>query len=87
MQLRNKKIYFLRTRQSKRPHTEELQYQEIEERDPLVLRLSRRAKQNLEILQLKFLDRKGRQPNPSQVIERLINKAASSESDIPYPAG
>jgi hypothetical protein len=86
MQLKNKNVYFLRAQQSKRLRSEEAQHQQADERDPLVLRLSRRAKDNLQILQLKFLDRKGRQPNASEVIERLINEAAGSEPDVPYPA-
>ena len=86
MQLKNKSLYFLRAQQPNRLHTDETQ-RESEERDPLVLRLSRRAKDNLQILQLKFLDRRGRQPNASEIIEKLINDAARSEPDVPYPTG
>ena len=47
--------------------------------------LSPEAKTNLKKLQLLSLDRQGRQPDPSQVIEKLINAAVISGPDAPYP--
>ena len=44
---------------------------------PVIVELSTEAKANLEKLQLRFLYKHGRQPGPAQIIERLINAAAS----------
>ena len=55
------------------------------ENEPVTIELSPAAKTNLEKLRLRSLDKQGRQPEPSQVIERLINSAAVSEPDAPYP--
>ena len=54
--------------------------------EPLLIELSTTAKTNLKKLQLLSLDRQGRQPEPSQIIEKLINAAAVSGPDAPYPA-
>ena len=51
----------------------------------LLVELSTTAKTNLKKLQLLSLDRHGRQPEPSQIIEKLINAAAVSGPDAPYP--
>ena len=51
----------------------------------LLIELSTTAKTNLKKLQLLSLDRQGRQPEPSQIIEKLINAAAVSGPDAPYP--
>src|SRR5262245_52068267 len=53
--------------------------------EPITIELSAEARENLAKLQLKSLDRDGRSPKASQVIERLINAAADSEPDLPYP--
>ena len=53
--------------------------------EPLLIELSTTAKTNLKKLQLRSLDRQGRQPEPSQIIEKLINAAAVSGPDAPYP--
>ena len=53
--------------------------------EPLLIELSPTAKTNLKKLQLRSLDRQGRQPDPSQIIEKLINAAAVSAPDAPYP--
>jgi hypothetical protein len=53
--------------------------------EPLLIELSTTAKTNLKKLQLLSLDRQGRQPEPSQIIEKLINAAAVSGPDAPYP--
>ena len=53
--------------------------------EPLLIELSTTAKTNLKKLQLLSLDRQGRQPDPSQIIEKLINAAAVSGPDAPYP--
>jgi len=62
---------------------------EISERnqatEPLLIELSPAANTNLKKLQLLSLDRQGRQPSPSQIIEKLINAAAVSGPDAPYP--
>lgn len=52
---------------------------------PLVVELSAQAHENLAKLRLKSLDRQGRQPEASQIIEKLINSAAGSVPDVPYP--
>ena len=52
---------------------------------PVVIELSAEAKTNLKKLQLLSLDRQGRQPDPSQIIEKLINAAVVSGPDAPYP--
>jgi hypothetical protein len=54
-------------------------------RTKIVLRLSQETKANLEKLRLKSLDRQGRKPAASQIIEGLINAAAKSEPEAPYP--
>jgi hypothetical protein len=48
------------------------------------IQLSGEAKKNLEFLRLKFLDKQGRKPTQSQVIERLLNAAVANEK-VPYP--
>ncbi len=53
--------------------------------EPMLIELSPAAKTNLIKLQLLALDRQGRQPEPSQIIEKLINAAAVSGPDAPYP--
>jgi hypothetical protein len=53
--------------------------------EPLLIELSTTAKTNLKKLQLRSLDRQGRQPDTSQIIEKLINAAAVSGPDAPYP--
>jgi len=58
---------------------------EQEQSKRLVIELSVGARKNLAKLQLRSLDRDGRQPQASQVIERLINAAAEAEPDVPYP--
>jgi hypothetical protein len=62
---------------------------EISERnqatEPLLIELSPAANTNLKKLQFLSLDRQGRQPSPSQIIEKLINAAAVSGPDAPYP--
>jgi hypothetical protein len=55
-------------------------------RTKLILHLSREAKQNLEKLRLKSLDKRGRKPGESQIIEELINTALKNEPEAPYPA-
>jgi hypothetical protein len=52
---------------------------------PVLIKLSPEAKSNLKKLQLLSLDRQGRQPGPSQIIEKLINAAVVSGPDAPYP--
>ena len=54
-------------------------------RTKIILRLSPEAKENLEKLRLKSLDRQGRKPAAWQIIEGLINAAAKSEPEAPYP--
>jgi hypothetical protein len=51
----------------------------------IALSLSQEAKENLEKLRVKFLDRQGREPSDSQIIERLLRAAVESEIDAPYP--
>jgi len=51
----------------------------------VLIKLSPEAQTNLKKLQLLSLDRQGRQPAPSQVIEKLINAAVVSRPDEPYP--
>ena len=53
--------------------------------EPVLIKLSPEAKTNLKKLQLLSLDSQGRQPEPSQVIEKLINAAVVSGPDAPYP--
>jgi len=53
--------------------------------EPVLIELSPEAKTNLKKLQLLSLDSQGRQPEPSQVIEKLINAAVVSGPDAPYP--
>ncbi|MGZ8467481.1 MAG: hypothetical protein ACXWXT_18205 [Candidatus Binatia bacterium] len=53
--------------------------------EPLLIELSPAANTNLKTLQLLSLDRQGRQPSPSQIIEKLINAAAVNGPDAPYP--
>jgi hypothetical protein len=52
---------------------------------PMLIELSPKAKTNLKKLQLLSLDSQGRQPGPSQIIEKLINAAVVSGPDAPYP--
>jgi hypothetical protein len=52
---------------------------------PMLIELSPKAIANLEKLQLNSLDKQGRQPAASEVIERLINAAAVNRPDAPYP--
>jgi hypothetical protein len=47
--------------------------------------LSKQAKKNLEWLRLRLLDRRGRKPSGSQIIESLLEAAVGNEK-IPYPA-
>jgi hypothetical protein len=54
-------------------------------RSKIVVGLSQEAKANLEKLRLKSLDRQGRKPAAWQIIEELINAAAKSEPEAPYP--
>ena len=56
-----------------------------DESEPVTIELSAAAKANLEKLQLRSLDKQGRQPGRSQIIEWLINTAAIREPDAPYP--
>lgn len=56
------------------------------EKQTLVVELSPQARQQLAKLQLESLDRQGRQPGAAQLIEKLINAAAGSASQPPYPA-
>lgn len=58
----------------------------VNEGGPVIVELSTEAKANLEKLQLRSLDKQGRQPGPAQIIERLINAAARSEPEAFYPA-
>jgi hypothetical protein len=51
----------------------------------LTIRLSREAKNNLEALRLRALDKRGRKPTASEVIEALVTAALADEK-IPYPA-
>jgi hypothetical protein len=51
----------------------------------MLIELSPTAIANLEKLQLVSLDKQGRQPAASEVIERLINAAAVNGPDAPYP--
>jgi hypothetical protein len=51
------------------------------------LYLSPTAKENLEKLRLKSLDKRGRKPAESQIIEDLINTAAKDVPQIFYPRG
>jgi hypothetical protein len=53
-------------------------------REALAITLSEEARNNLEQLRLRLLDRKGIKPTPSQVIEGLI-KAALEKETVPYP--
>ena len=53
--------------------------------EPVLIELSPEAKTNLKKLQLLSLDSQGRQPGPSQIIEKLINAAVVSGPDAPYP--
>lgn len=47
--------------------------------------LSREAKKNLEWLRLRLLDKRGRKPSGSQIIESLLEAAVGPEG-VPYPA-
>jgi len=51
------------------------------------LYLSPTAKENLEKLRLKSLDKRGRKPGESQIIEDLINTAAKDVPQVFYPRG
>lgn len=51
------------------------------------LYLSPTAKENLEKLRLKSLDKRGRKPAESQIIEDLINTAAKDVPQVFYPRG
>jgi hypothetical protein len=50
----------------------------------LAIRLSPEAKRDLEELRVRSLDKHGRKPTPSQVVENLIESALRNET-IPYP--
>jgi hypothetical protein len=52
----------------------------------VLIELSPTAKTNLEKLQSHSLDKRGRQPAASEIIERLINAAAVNVPDEPYPS-
>ena len=54
--------------------------------ETVLIELSPTAKANLEKLQSHSLDKHGRQPAASQIIERLINAAAVNVPDAPYPS-
>ena len=82
MQLRKRNVYFLRPATARNDQSTKPS-DGCEE--ALVVRLSQRAKMNLQRLQLKFLDRQGREPDASEVIEKLINQAVGSARDVPYP--
>jgi hypothetical protein len=84
MEFKRQNVYVLRP--AMRPVNRQPRTQPSDEREAVVLRLRPRTKQNLQLLQLKFLDRKGREPDPSEVIEKLINDAAARNFDVPYPA-
>ncbi len=51
--------------------------------EPMLIEISPTAKTNLKKLRLVSLDRQGRQPEPSQIIEKLIDAAAVSGPDAP----
>jgi hypothetical protein len=51
------------------------------------LYLSSTAKENLQKLRLKSLDKRGRKPAESQIIEYLINTAAKNVPEVFYPTG
>jgi hypothetical protein len=51
----------------------------------LTIQLSRAAKNKLEELRLRSLDKRGRKPSASEVIEALVNAALADEK-VPYPA-
>jgi len=74
-------MYVLRPGAATKP-----QQEESNGTSPIVIELSAAAREKLVELQLKSLDPEGRQPNPSQLIEKLINAAAASDPDLPYPA-
>ncbi|HWO42027.1 MAG TPA: hypothetical protein VNO43_09510 [Candidatus Eisenbacteria bacterium] len=50
----------------------------------LTIFLSEEAKENLELLRLKSLDRRGRKPTGSEIIEDLLLAALEGEK-VPYP--
>jgi len=54
--------------------------------ETVLIELSPTAKANLEKLQSHSLDKRGRQPAASEIIERLINAAAVNVPDAPYPS-
>jgi hypothetical protein len=54
--------------------------------ETVLIELSPTAKANLEKLQSHSLDKRGREPAASQIIERLINAAAVNVPDAPYPS-
>jgi len=83
MHLKRQNVYVLRPATG--PVSHDRSAQPTDGCEAVVLRLRPRTKQNLQLLQLKFLDRKGREPDPSEVIEKLINDAAGNELEVPYP--
>ncbi|HEU4344828.1 MAG TPA: hypothetical protein VFU31_25035 [Candidatus Binatia bacterium] len=50
----------------------------------MAIRLSADAKRDLEELRVRSLDKDGRKPTPSQIVERLIETALRNET-VPYP--
>lgn len=51
----------------------------------LTVYLSHEAKNNLDELRLRSLDKRGRRPSASEIIEALVNAALPDEK-IPYPS-
>jgi hypothetical protein len=51
----------------------------------VTIRLSREAKNRLEELRLRSLDKRGRTPSTSEIIEALVSAALANEK-VPYPA-
>jgi hypothetical protein len=51
----------------------------------ITLYLSQQAKENLEKLRLKLLDKQGRKPADSQIVEGLLRAAFKNEVETPYP--
>ncbi|MGH7827996.1 MAG: hypothetical protein ACREQ7_22815 [Candidatus Binatia bacterium] len=50
----------------------------------ITIYLSSEAKKSLEFLRLKSLDKQGRKPSGSQIIENLLQAAVKHEK-VPYP--
>jgi hypothetical protein len=53
-------------------------------REKLTITLSAEAKATLEQLRIRLLDRDGKTPTPSEVIEGLL-KATLEKESVPYP--